>query len=163
MAACTSAPTVGSRFQIMRCAVRMHSWVDQARWNQLSDADKARYAPLCPDFLVEILSESDSRSQLQEKMEMWIANGAKLAWMMDPFAADLTIYEPGQAPRRTIRPHWVEAETVVTGFRLDISRLWQRQVRPDSCVKLPMFSPAQVRGWKAQSGALPNGTGRLAL
>lgn len=102
------------------------SWIDQARWDPLSDADRAGYAPLCPDFLVEILSESDSRAGLEEKMQMWIANGACLAWMIDPFAGDITIYEPGQAPRRAIRPDWVEAETVVPGFRLETSRLWAK-------------------------------------
>jgi Uma2 family endonuclease len=102
------------------------SWIDQARWEQLSHADRTRYAPLCPDFLVEILSESDSRARLEEKMKMWITNGARLAWMIDPFSADITIYEPGRAPRRVIRPDWVEAETVVPGFRLETSRLWAK-------------------------------------
>jgi len=102
------------------------SWIDQARWEQLSDADQARYAPLCPDFLIEIVSESDSRARLEEKMEMWIANGARLAWMIDPFAAELLIYRPGQLAERLVRPDLVEADAVVPGFRLETSRLWAK-------------------------------------
>ena len=100
------------------------SWLSEARWNALTDAEQCGFAPACPEFLVEILSESDSRKTLEAKMEMWIANGAQLAWMIDPFAADIVIYEPGQAPRRLMRPDWVEAETIVPGFRLETSRLW---------------------------------------
>ena len=61
---------------------------------------------------------------LEEKMEMWLANGAQLAWMIDPFAADITIYRPGKDAQRLARPEWVEADAVVPGFRLETSRLW---------------------------------------
>jgi Uma2 family endonuclease len=101
-------------------------WVSDARIAQLTEAQKKGFAPVCPEFLIEIISESDSRAAVEAKMEMWIANGAKLAWMIDPFAADLTIYQPGQAPRHVVRPDWVEAETVVPGFRLETSRLWAK-------------------------------------
>jgi Uma2 family endonuclease len=102
------------------------SWIDQARWEQLSDAEQKRYAPLCPDFLVEILSESDSRAKLEEKMEMWISNGARMAWMIDPLAAEILIYRPGKEIERLVRPEWVEADEVVPGFRLETSRLWPK-------------------------------------
>jgi Uma2 family endonuclease len=101
-------------------------WVSIARIAQLTEAQKKGFAPVCPEFLIEIISESDSRATLEAKMEMWIANGALLAWMIDPFAADIVIYEPGQAPRHVVRPDWVEAETVVPGFRLETSRLWAK-------------------------------------
>lgn len=102
------------------------SWVSDARIDGLTGAEKKGFAPICPEFLIELLSESDSRLTLEEKMEMWIANGAKLAWMIDPFAADILIYQPGEAPRRALRPDWVEAETVVPGFRLEMARLWAK-------------------------------------
>ena len=102
------------------------SWVSQARIDALTDAEKNGFAPVCPEFLIEILSESDSRRKLEDKMEMWIANGAQLAWMIDPFAADVTICQPGQAPQRLDRPDWIEAKTVISGFRLETSRLWAK-------------------------------------
>jgi Uma2 family endonuclease len=102
------------------------SWVSQARVDALTEAEKRGFAPVCPEFLIEILSESDSRVKLEEKMEMWIANGAQLAWMIDPFAAELLIYRPGRESERLVRPDWVEAETVVPDFRLETSRLWAK-------------------------------------
>jgi len=102
------------------------SWVSDARIDGLTEAEKRGFAPVCPEFLIEILSESDSRAILEQKMEMWIANGAQLAWMIDPFAAEILIYRPGLEVKRMYRPDWVEADSVVPGFRLETSRLWAK-------------------------------------
>jgi len=100
------------------------SWVSFERWNALTAAEQASYPPLCPDFLIEVLSASDSLKVLQAKMEVWIANGAKLAWLVDPFAATITIYRPGIAPEVLSKPDSIEAGDPVAGFRLTTSRLW---------------------------------------
>jgi Uma2 family endonuclease len=100
------------------------AWVSEARWNALSGVEQRRYAPICPEFLIEILSESDSRSVPEAKMERWIANGAQLAWMIDPYAATVRIYEPGKDVVVLERPDSIEAETVVAGFRLTTWKLW---------------------------------------
>ncbi|ADW67985.1 Uma2 family endonuclease [Granulicella tundricola] len=102
------------------------SWISDARINALTDAERRRFPPLCPEFLVEILSETDSRATLQAKMEMWIANGAQLAWMIDPFSATVSVYRPHSAVEVLDRPDWVEADAVVAGFRLETSRLWAK-------------------------------------
>ena len=102
------------------------SWISDALWNALLDAQQRSFAPVCPQFLVEILSESDSRKALEAKMEMWLANGAQLAWMIDPFAAEILIYRPGQQPETQTRPDWLEADAVIPGFRLETSRLWAK-------------------------------------
>lgn len=100
------------------------AWISDARWNALSKSDRRRYSPLCPDFVIEILSESDSRSVLNTKMDMWLANGAQLAWMVDPYAATLSIYRPGAAVEVLERPDSVEAGEPVAGFRLSTRLLW---------------------------------------
>jgi len=64
--------------------------------------------------------------KLEEKMEMWIANGAQMAWMIDPFAAEILIYRPGKEIERLMRPEWSEADSVVPGFRLETLRLWAK-------------------------------------
>jgi Uma2 family endonuclease len=65
---------------------------------------------------------------LRAKMQVWIENGAKLAWMIDPYAATLTIYRPGSEPGVLQRPDSVEAEAPVAGFRLTTSNLWAEAV-----------------------------------
>jgi len=101
-------------------------WLSELRWNALSDEEQRRYPPICPEFLIEILSESDRLLTLECKMDMWMANGAQLAWMIDPYAATVSIYRPGAAVEALARPDWVEADSVVTGFRLETSRLWAK-------------------------------------
>jgi Uma2 family endonuclease len=66
------------------------------------------------------------RATLETKMEMWIANGAKLAWMIDPYAATVSVYKPGAAVEVLERPEWVEAGEPVAGFRLAMARLWAK-------------------------------------
>lgn len=102
------------------------SWLSDSRWNALTDAEQRGFAPVCPEFLVEILSESDRRATLEAKMEIWLANGAQLAWMIDPFEASVSDYRPGQPVRVLSRPEWVEADAVVPGFRLEMARLWAK-------------------------------------
>ena len=100
------------------------AWVSEARWQALTDEERASFPPLCPDFLIEVLSESDSKRVLEAKMDVWIANGAKLAWMIDPYAATVTIYRPGFAPEVLERPDSVEAGEPVPGFRLTTAHRW---------------------------------------
>ena len=100
-------------------------WVSDATWEQLSEEERQAYPPMCPEFLMEVLFASDSRPALERKMGMWIANGAKLAWMIDPYAGTVSIYWPGVEVEVLERPEVVVADAVVPGFRLRTSRLWR--------------------------------------
>ncbi len=103
------------------------SWVSKERWTGLTRAQRRAFPPLCPEFVLKILSESDHVSTLQDKMKKWITNGAQLAWMIDPYAATLTIYRPGREPEVQHRPDAVEAEAPVAGFRLSLVTLWAEE------------------------------------
>ena len=70
------------------------AWIERRRWDALSDRGQERFVPLCPDFVIELRSPSDSLSELKEKMEQWIANGAQLAWLIDPIEQEVFIYRP---------------------------------------------------------------------
>ncbi len=102
------------------------SWISEERWSALSARQRSGFASLSPDFLIEIASETDSRAKLRRKMEQWMENGAKLAWMIDPNGATVSIYRPGKGMEVLLRPDWVEADAVVPGFRLETSRLWEK-------------------------------------
>jgi Uma2 family endonuclease len=101
------------------------AFVAAARWNALTNAEQTTFAPLCPDFVIEILSHSDSRRTLEAKMQTWIDNGAKLAWMIDPYAATVSVYRPGAEIEILERPASVEAGEPVAGFRLSTAVLWE--------------------------------------
>ncbi len=60
------------------------SWLSRERWESLTPQQRKSFVPLCPDFVVELRSESDSLPKLQAKMREYIDNGAKLGWLIDP-------------------------------------------------------------------------------
>ncbi len=100
------------------------AWVLAERWDAMSDEDKDRFSPLCPDFIIELRSQSDRLLELQSKMDQWIANGVQLAWLIDPIDQCVSIYSSG-SPRRTLnRPESVRGEGMLATFSLDLSRIW---------------------------------------
>lgn len=102
------------------------SWISEGRWQALNDEQRSSFPPLCPEFVIEVLSASDSRPMLRAKMEAWLANGAQLAWMIDPQAGKLTIFRPGSGPEVLERPESIEGDGPVSGFRLRTARFWAR-------------------------------------
>ena len=99
-------------------------WVESSRLATLSEREQERFLPFAPDFLIEILSPSDSLPELDAKMEQWIANGVRLAWRIDPFGGTVAIYAPGSVPVVLTRPELVEGTEPVAGFRLKMARVW---------------------------------------
>jgi Uma2 family endonuclease len=84
----------------------------------------AKMARHCPDFVIELLSSSDRLRKAQAKMDDWIANGAALAWLVDPYQRQVTVYAPGQAPR-VVSAEWVEGSGPVEGFTLNLAKVWR--------------------------------------
>jgi len=100
------------------------SWVSLEKWNALSEEDKDRFAPVCPEFIIEVRSKSDSLEDLQKKMLVWIKNGAQLAWLIDPREMTTYIYRPGKEKEIIIGlNHKIEGEGLLKGFILDLSLL----------------------------------------
>ena len=100
------------------------AWVESSRLSALSAREQERFLPFAPDFLIEILSPSDSLPELDAKMEQWIANGVRLAWRIDPFGGTVAIYAAGAIPVVLDRPEVVEGLDPVAGFRLGMARVW---------------------------------------
>ncbi|WP_342087769.1 Uma2 family endonuclease [Dyadobacter sp. OTU695] len=73
------------------------AWVNREKWDALSRNDKERFSPICPDFVIEVRSKSDSLIYLQNKMQEYLANGCRLAWLIDRIKEKVYVYEPGCA------------------------------------------------------------------
>jgi|SRR5581483_1015521 len=100
------------------------SWVKRERWEALTDAQQEGFAPLCPDFVVELRSRTDRVSDLQEKMQEYIDNGARLGWLIDPIEKRVHIYRPGQPAKVLDGPATVSGDPVLPGFVLNVRELW---------------------------------------
>ena len=104
------------------------AWVNLRRWKALTDKQRKSFAPICPDFVIEIRSESDKLSGLESKMQQWIANGAEVAWLIDPISRAVSIYRPGdehaQQPELLADPTSVQGTGPIAGFELVMQRIW---------------------------------------
>jgi Uma2 family endonuclease len=118
------SPSVGFNLPDGSCLSPDGAWLPLSRWQALTTEQQAGFPPLCPDFVIEVRSRSDSRRLIETKMQLWLDNGSQLAWLVDPIDASVTIYRPNQAPETLDRPELVTAGAPVAGFRLQCARLW---------------------------------------
>jgi Uma2 family endonuclease len=100
------------------------SWIRSERWNALTDEQKASFAPICPDFVVEIRSASDRLTTLQDKMQEYIDNGALLGFLIDRKEQTVHLYRPTQATQILENPVEVQGEPELSGFTLRMSQIW---------------------------------------
>ena len=100
------------------------AWVVKERWEALSESEQEKFPPLCPDFVVELKSESDPLRAVQEKMGEWLENGCRLAWLLDPQGQKAYGYRPGRpAAEWEGFTQRLSGEDVLPGFALDLALL----------------------------------------
>ena len=104
------------------------SWVSSERLATVTAAQRQKFPPLCPDFVIEVKSPSDRIPTLQAKMEQWLRNGVQLGFLIDTETETAYVYRPGQ-PTETVQSfdHELSGEPVLPGFQLDL-----RELRPQS-------------------------------
>lgn len=100
------------------------AWVKLERWNALSKEQQASFAPICPDFVVELRSASDALKTLQEKMEEYIDNGAELGLLVDRKNYTVHVYRPGRSPEILTNPDDVSCDPELSGFLLQMAKVW---------------------------------------
>lgn len=94
------------------------------RWDALSKAEKEGFAPLCPDFVIELRSTSDRLSTLQEKMREYMDNGARLGWLIAPQNRRVEVYRSDREVEVLENPSKVSGEDILLGFTLNLQRIW---------------------------------------
>jgi Uma2 family endonuclease len=100
------------------------AWVRRERLGKLSPEQKRKFIPLCPDFVAEIRSATDSLRMVRAKMEEYIANGAALGWLIDPSTRRLSVYHPDKPVEMLLTPSMVSGDPVLPGFVFEVGRIW---------------------------------------
>lgn len=100
------------------------AWIPLAKWNALTSQQQQRFLPLCPDFVVELLSPSDKLEKTQEKMQEYIDNGTMLGWLINRRDRQVEIYRRGKEREILNFPNSLSGEDVLPGFNLNLQPIW---------------------------------------
>lgn len=113
-------------FRLENTAVRSPdaAWVSKERWGNLTEKEKEQFPPICPDFVVELLSISDDLANTQAKVREWIANGCRMAWLINPYEQKIYIYRHGGKTEIIASFEGkLSGEEVLKGFTFDLALL----------------------------------------
>ena len=101
------------------------AWIPLEKWNALTLEEKRGFLPLCPDFVIELLSPSDSWKQGTEKMAEYRENGCRLGWLIEPRNKRVAIYREKEAVEILEAPNLISGEDVLKGFNLNLAKIWR--------------------------------------
>ncbi len=101
------------------------AWVKRERLVDLTAEQKQKFLPLCPDFVIELRSPTDSLTLLQDKMREYVENGVRLGWLIDPSERRVHVYRPGSEVERLEGASSLSGEPELSGFALDLRKLWE--------------------------------------
>lgn len=100
------------------------AWMKLEKWNRLNPEQQQNFAPICPDFVVELRSPSDSLKTLQNKLQEYIENGVMLGWLIDRKQRQVYIYRPDRSVECLNNPATLSEDSLLPGFVLDLSTIW---------------------------------------
>jgi Uma2 family endonuclease len=100
------------------------SWIRQDRWDALTLEQKEKFPPICPDFVIELMSPSDTLKTVQAKMQEYIDNGLQLGWLLNRKDRQVEIYRPDRTMESLRSPMFLSGETILPGFVIDLGFIW---------------------------------------
>lgn len=99
------------------------AWIKKERWESLTPEQQGKFAPIAPDFVIELRSPSDNLKNLQKRMQEYIENGVKLGWLIDRKNKRVEIYRINQDVEVLENPSSLSGENVLPGFVLDLKEV----------------------------------------
>ena len=100
------------------------AWILLGKWESLTPEQREKFPPICPDFIIELRSPSDSLKPLQDKMHEYIDNGSRLGWLINPKNRQVEIYRQGQEKEILENPPTLSEEDILPGFVLNLQLIW---------------------------------------
>jgi Uma2 family endonuclease len=110
-------------FKLLNGAIRSPdaSWIKLEKWQKLTKEERRKYAPICPDFVIELLSINDEIENTRKKMTEYLENGLKLGWLIDCETKIIEIYQPNQSIIILNNPMTISGENILPNFVLDLT------------------------------------------
>ena len=101
------------------------SWIERERWEAIPRKQRKKFAPICPDFVVELRSETDTLVAVKKKMDDYMESGAQLGWLIDPIQKKVHIYRPNVEVEILDHPGNISGEPLLKGFVLDLTGIFE--------------------------------------
>lgn len=86
---------------------------------------RAKPLILVPDLVVEVLSENDNFAEVAQKVEMYLQDGVRLIWVIDPKPRRVIVYAPGQSTQFLGEADQVSGQTIIPGFTIAVQQLFE--------------------------------------
>jgi len=99
------------------------SWIEKSRWEAIPPEKQEKFPPICPDFIIELRSPSDEFKYVQNKMKVWIKNGCRLAWFIDPIEKKAFAFYPDTSVKEYSFLDTLTGDDVLPGFKLSLKKL----------------------------------------
>ncbi len=103
------------------------SWVEISRWNKLTQKQKRGFAPITPDFVLELLSPNDRLQDVQRKMEEYRECGVKLGWLIYPDETKVEIYRLGKDTKVLVNPQSLSGEDLMPELIVELNEIFKTQ------------------------------------
>lgn len=114
----------GSAFDLGAIRSPDVAWIRKDRWDALTPEQKKKFPPIAPDFVLELMSPTDTLRETQAKMQEYMSSGVKLGWWIDPEARRVEVYRLGQDIEVLDAPGTLSGENVLPGFTLNLQAIW---------------------------------------
>ena len=101
------------------------AWIRRDRWEQVPRELRKKFAPICPDFVVEVKSESDYWSEQESKMREYINNGCQLGWLIDPNEQTYMIFTPHNTNPKKLPFGIIDGGEVLEGLEIDLRTVFE--------------------------------------
>ncbi|GCE61382.1 Uma2 family endonuclease [Microcystis aeruginosa] len=100
------------------------AWIPLEKWQALTPQQKERFLPLSPDFVIELMSASDSLETARKKMQEYLDNGTRLGWLINRKTREVEIYRQGQTVEILTNPESLSGESILPEFSLNLTLIW---------------------------------------
>ncbi|MFB2837258.1 Uma2 family endonuclease [Floridanema evergladense] len=100
------------------------SWIRIEKWSALSAEQRKKFLPICPDFVVELVSETDDLAQVRQKMQEYLENGLLLGWLINPKNRTVEVFRANREVERLENVLSLSGEDVLPGFVLNLQPVW---------------------------------------
>jgi Uma2 family endonuclease len=97
-----------------------------AQYETATPDHNERPLELIPDFVAEVVSPNDKYTDINKKVDVYLQDGVRLIWVLDPFVRHVVVYAAGQRPEHFAGSDTLDGGSVIPDFEIGLDALFGR-------------------------------------